>query len=46
MLKEKFLNTDYESAKEDVSNFINDKEKLNVWKSELFVSTLKELDCD
>ena len=32
LLKEKFEATDYESAKEDVSNFIVDKASLNLWK--------------
>ena len=43
LLLAKFENTDYESAKEDVSNFINDKESLKLWKKELFISTLDEL---
>ena len=46
MLKEKFLSVDYESAKKDVSNFIDNKESLNLWKPELFLSSLQELnDC-
>ena len=43
MLKEKFLNADYESAKEDVSNFIEDKRSVDLWKHDLFVSTLESL---
>lgn len=43
MLKEKFLNADYESAKEDVSNFIEDKKSVDLWKHDLFVSTLESL---
>ena len=43
LLKEKFESTNYESAKEDVSNFITDKDSLMLWKKELFISTLKEL---
>ena len=43
MLKDKFINTDYESAKEDVVNFIPDKDSLNIWKPELFISSLSEL---
>lgn len=43
MLKEKFLNADYESAKEDVSNFIEDKKNVDLWKHDLFVSTLESL---
>lgn len=43
LLRDRFLTVDYESAKEDVSNFISDKESLNLWKKELFLSTLDEL---
>ena len=43
MLKERFMNTDYQSAKQDVLNFINDKDSLVFWKKELFISTLDEL---
>lgn len=43
MLKEKFSTVDYESAKEDVVNFINDKQSLELWKAELFISTLDYL---
>ncbi len=43
LLKEKFSNVDYESAKEDVVSFIDNKEGLNVWKKELFLSTLESL---
>ena len=43
LLKEQFENVDYESAKEDVSNFISDKNSLNLWKKELFLSTLEFL---
>lgn len=43
LLKERFLTINYESAEEDVSNFISDKESLNLWKKELFLSTLDEL---
>ena len=43
LLKDRFLTVDYESAKEDVSNFISDKDSLNLWKKELFLSTLVEL---
>lgn len=45
-LRERFLSVDYESAKEDVANFISDKEGLNLWKKELFLSTLDELKTD
>ena len=44
MLTERFLNADYESAKEDVSNFIQEKESLKLWKKELFLSSLEELE--
>ena len=43
MLKERFALTDYESAKKDVSNFIEDTDSLKIWKKELFISTLDEL---
>ena len=43
LLVKKFSSTDYESAKADVSNFINDKESLALWKKELFLSTIDEL---
>ncbi len=43
LLKEKFESIDYESAKKDVSNFINDLDSLKFWKKELFVSTLNQL---
>jgi len=44
MLKEKFSTVDYESAKEDVSHFISDKQSLDLWKADLFISTLDDLD--
>ena len=43
MLRNKFNNIDYESAKEDVSNFINNKESLNLWSKDLFLSTLDKI---
>ena len=43
LLEDKFSNVDYESAKEDVSNFIENKESLNIWKKELFLSTVESL---
>lgn len=46
LLKEKFESTDYESAKEDVVNFISDKDSLKIWKKELFISTLSNLHCE
>ena len=45
LLKERFLTTDYKTAKEDVSNFIMDKENVSIWKKELFLATLDELNC-
>ena len=43
LLKERFNNIDYESAKEDVIGFINNKDSLSLWKKELFLSTLDKL---
>lgn len=43
LLKARFESVDYESAKEDVSTFIKNKESLSLWKKELFISTLEEL---
>ena len=43
MLKDRFNNLDYESAKKDVSNFIEDKESLRLWKKEFFLATLDRL---
>lgn len=43
MLKTKFESADFKSAKEDVSNFISDKDSLKLWKKELFITTLNEL---
>lgn len=43
LLKAKFETVDYESAKEDVSNFISDKESLRLWKKELFISSINNL---
>ena len=43
LLRSKFKLVDFESAKKDVSNFITNKESLNSWKKELFVSTLEGL---
>lgn len=46
LLKAKFESTNYEIAKEDVANFISDKDSLKIWKKELFISTIKNLDED
>ncbi len=43
MLKVRFEIIDYSSAKDDVSNFVSDKNVLKLWKKELFISTLDEL---
>ena len=43
MLEDKFRSVDYESAKKDVAVFIEDTYNLNLWKAELFLSTLDEL---
>ena len=44
MLKERFLNVDYRSAKEDVAPFIEDLASLRLWTSDLFISTLDGLE--
>ena len=43
LLEEKFVSVNYESAKKDVSNFISNKESLELWKKELFISSLESL---
>ena len=43
MLENKFNNVDYESAKEDVSNFITNKDSLSIWSKKLFLSTLDKI---
>ena len=43
MLRDRFITTDYESAKEDVSKFILNKDGLNIWGPDLFISTLNQL---
>ena len=43
LLKERFESVDYESAKKDASNFVNNKEGLELWSKELFLSTLSQL---
>ena len=43
MLKTRFETIDYASAKDDVSNFVSDKNILKLWKKELFISTLNDL---
>ena len=44
LLKDRFLTVDYESAKVDVLNFIDDKSSVEFWKKELFLSTLEGLE--
>ena len=46
LLKARFLNVDYNSAKEDVSNFISDMESLKLWSPDLFISTLNKLNAN
>lgn len=43
MLKNRFNSVDYDSAKKDVLNFIANKDSLDVWSKELFLSTLDKL---
>ena len=43
LLKTKFEQVDYESAKNDVIDFIDNKDNLKFWKKELFLETLNEL---
>ena len=43
LLKVKFEQVDYESAKNDVLGFINNRDDLKFWKKELFLETLNEL---
>ena len=46
MLKSRFSAVNYDAAKADVSNFIDDTYNLNLWKKELFISTLDYLNID
>lgn len=43
LLKDKFMITDYELAKNDVINFINNPDSLLFWNKDLFISTLDNL---
>ena len=43
MLANRFELVDYELAKKDVSNFVNDASKLEIWGKDLFLSTLEKL---
>lgn len=44
LLAAKFSTIDYESAKDDVARFIKDIDSLKLWKKELFLSTLEQLE--
>lgn len=44
MLKDKFLNVDYGLAKDDVLNFIYDKDSLRLWDANLFIASLDSLN--
>jgi len=44
LLRDKFNTVNYEIAKNDVSNFIQNKESLDLWKPDLFISTLESLN--
>lgn len=44
MLRERFATVDYDSAKNDVANFIDNKESLSLWGEPLFISTLGQLE--
>ncbi len=46
MLKARFEAVDFDSAKEDVSNFVADRLSLGLWGKELFLSTLVDLKAD
>lgn len=46
LLKNRFESVDYESAKEDVKNFINDVESLKFWNKDLFLETLYNLSIE
>ena len=43
MLRNRFNSVDFSFAKEDVLNFIKDKDSLDIWSKELFISTLDKL---
>ncbi len=43
LLSAKFSSVDYEMAKNDVINFIKNKDSVKMWNKELFLSTLDEL---
>ena len=43
MLKDRFESLDYELAKKDVINFVNNPDSLMFWNKDLFISTLDDL---
>ena len=43
MLCERFESIDYDQAKEDVTPFISDKSRLDLWSKEFFVEITKGL---
>lgn len=46
ILKKRFESIDYDSAKEDVRNFISDKASLDVWCPDFFIQITEELKSD
>lgn len=46
LLKDKFEHVDYEAAKEDVANFIKNKQSLSLWKKDFFLSTIDRLQSE
>jgi len=44
MLKDKFSGIDYEEAKKDVVPFTANKESLNIWSKEFFISITDKLE--
>ena len=44
ILAYRFETLDYQLAKNDVINFIKNKDSLNNWKKELFLATLDDLE--
>lgn len=43
LLDKKFKSVNFEAAKEDVNNFIKDKDSLKLWSTDLFLSTIEGL---
>lgn len=46
LLKDRFESVDYDSARDDVKNFINDVENLKLWSKDLFLETLYNLSAE